>query len=463
MNPIKSIFSFKIVNSVDKTFIVFSAGKREGIDYSNLDKLETPAAREYLLPFECTKIAKGSMIRYDITRLISLSEYLKSDLSLEQYFDIISGIGKVVRFCQQENLSCDNLVFDPKYMFYSNTAKRVLMAYIPMNNKHYVRYSIPKCLKGMHDSVKHVGLKPAMGIYEKHLQEYAESAKKKDALEMRKLNEEFFSKVDPERLKKEAECQSSGAAAPDPFRGDSQPVQPQSYGTPSTQTGIAGAKADMDEVSLTDSEGVRHDIKKFPFSVGRSSGKDLVIEQGTVSGNHAVITSENGHYYIKDTSTNGTFVNDTEKRISYAEINDGDKIYFDQFCYTFSVTRNISDDGSARTVIVSNRNAAIRNNDDKASEKNDGESSVRALAYLKKRSDNSVIKITDYPFTSPEISGVVIYALSLSETKSLFIKNVSCSSLMFEEMPMKEDASEELFSGCSLRINGEKYMFIVEN
>ena len=69
----------------------------------------------------------------------------------------------------------------------------------------------------------------------------------------------------------------------------------------------------------------------------------------------------------------------------------------------------------------------------------------------------------DYPFTSSKVEGAVIYTLNLSGRKGLFIKNVSCRSLLFENMPIEAGTSEELFSGCSLQINDEKYMFIVEN
>lgn len=466
MNPIKNLFSFKTVCVDNKTFLVFSVSRREGINYSHLQLAEDPAFREFLLPFECTKISRSNMVRFDVSGLTALSEYLRIDMTQEQYFEIISSIGKAVLFCQQNNLSCDNLVLNPKYMYYHNTLGRVLVAYIPLKNPHYVRNSIPKCLLSIHNSAEHVAIGPAMGIYEKNLYRYAEEAKKKDDVAMRELNELFFRSNEPEKLRNAVE---NCAGDPDAFDNagifalNNDPVRFTPGRVSPSQTSISGVRAGMDEVYLTDSKGVRYDIRDLPFSIGRSSDRDLVIEQATVSGDHAVITREDGKYFIRDNSTNGTYLNSEENRISFSELNDGDRLFFDQYCYTFSVTRNISDDGAARTVIVSNRNAAADSSAPENSAEADAGSSGRARAYLKRSSDESLIKIMDYPFSSPQIDGAVIYALELSGTTSLFIKNVSCSSLMFENVQMKDESSEELFSGCSLQINGENYMFIVEN
>ena len=46
------------------------------------------------------------------------------------------------------------------------------------------------------------------------------------------------------------------------------------------------------------------------LTVGRGSSNDIVIPESTVSGKHATITNENGHFYLTDIgSTNGTFIN----------------------------------------------------------------------------------------------------------------------------------------------------------
>src|SRR5499425_216016 len=60
-----------------------------------------------------------------------------------------------------------------------------------------------------------------------------------------------------------------------------------------------------------------------PFSVGRKMEKDLVIADPRVSRDHAVITSENGKFFVEDQgSKHGTFVNGERVQRKALERND---------------------------------------------------------------------------------------------------------------------------------------------
>lgn len=60
-------------------------------------------------------------------------------------------------------------------------------------------------------------------------------------------------------------------------------------------------------------------------SVGRTDSCDLVLEDDSVSRNHATIYFESGEFLIKDSSTNGTFINGNRIRGSQ-KLNHGDVI-----------------------------------------------------------------------------------------------------------------------------------------
>ena len=383
----------------------------------------------------------------------------------DQYFEIVSGIQKVIAFCKDSRLSCDNLVFDPEFMYYHNTLKRILMVYMPLNNPHYIRDSIPECLAEIHKSARNIIITDGnlMSRYESYLERCTGPGRKKTAsfspdsvLQLLESKGADLTEQDGVEFISESSngISLSGYRSGEENNGAAAGDDPSSGNTSGSGTGT-------DEVYLTGSSGIRYDIKKLPFSIGRNPSRDLVIDQATVSGKHAVITEENGHYSVKDYSTNGTFLNSEDNRITCSEINDGDKLFFDQYCYTFSLKKAPDEDRTTRTVIVMNRKAADRPGDEAQAES--PASSERAMAYLRKTSDDSLIKIMDYPFTSSKVEGAVIYTLNSSGRKGLFIKNVSCRSLLFENMPIEAGTSEELFSGCSLQINDEKYMFIVEN
>ncbi len=67
-----------------------------------------------------------------------------------------------------------------------------------------------------------------------------------------------------------------------------------------------------------------HPLEKS-FSIGRNPENQLVIDDPTVSGQHAVIESAEEGYRIRDLeSTNGVFVNG--KRLSSSPIKEGDRI-----------------------------------------------------------------------------------------------------------------------------------------
>src|SRR5437773_11815416 len=64
-------------------------------------------------------------------------------------------------------------------------------------------------------------------------------------------------------------------------------------------------------------------LDQTPFSVGRKVDKDLVIADPRVSRDHAVITSENGQFFVTDQSSkHGTFVNGERVQRKTLERND---------------------------------------------------------------------------------------------------------------------------------------------
>lgn len=482
MNGLKTLRSFKTVYSENKTYLIFSIRKKEEINYSQVQMLENDSYREYFLPFQCTKTASTNKISFDISGLTSLSEYLKTEMTQEKYFEIISGIQKIISFCHKSYLSYDNLVCNPKYMYYHNTLKKVLMVYIPLKNHHYVCDDIPKCLKQLHKNAKSVIITDGnyMNKYEMYLNLYLNSSKKKGANSFSPDSLlHFFNENEMSgKQNDEIEYAQDSVSVPQKknYSINSQivediPFKPSESDMLTHTSSATVVRSRRDEVYLTDKDGNRTYISNLPFTIGRNKGKDLVIEQPTVSGEHAVITEENGSYFIKDVSRNGVFLNDEDNRITYSEIKDGDKLYFDSFCYTFSLVKPNDQQNSisSHTVVVSRRRhndeapARTEENIPQTASETPKTASEKALAYLRKISDGAVIKIMHYPFSDAAVDGIQITSEAAGNRVSLCIGNISCQSLLFEDTPVEEGGKKEIFSGCTLTINGEKYMFTVEN
>jgi len=72
------------------------------------------------------------------------------------------------------------------------------------------------------------------------------------------------------------------------------------------------------------------------FTIGRIDGNDMIMPDFAISKKHAVITVENGSFYIKDLgSTNGTMVNGTRLDKKSVKIHDQDVVSFARYEFTF--------------------------------------------------------------------------------------------------------------------------------
>lgn len=102
------------------------------------------------------------------------------------------------------------------------------------------------------------------------------------------------------------------------------------------------------------------ELKSAATSIGRAADNDIVIDNPGVSGHHARIVQENGHYSIEDNfSKNGVFVNG--KRIDQQILNYGDTIIIFKHQLKFSAmgsNESISDSVSQDTHAVA-RDATV--------------------------------------------------------------------------------------------------------
>ncbi|GEM_PF-2328557 len=87
-------------------------------------------------------------------------------------------------------------------------------------------------------------------------------------------------------------------------------------------------------VTSGDRKGERFDIRGDEADVGRGTDCDVIVDHETVSGRHAKIRNEGGKFILYDlASRNGTFLN--EKKISKAQLRDGDNITLGEMKFVF--------------------------------------------------------------------------------------------------------------------------------
>lgn len=478
LKPFRNLFTFKTVYSENKTYVNYTIGRKEEINYTQVQMLEKPSFREYFVPFQCTKTASVNKICFDISGLTALSEYLKTDLTQEQYFEIISGIQRIASFCKKSYLSTDNLVCSLKYMYYHNVKKKVLMAYVPLKNPHYFGDGLGACLIKIHKKARKVIITDGnfMQKYEAFLQRYTPTRgirrKKSNALTfspdslLHFFNENRMNAgADPDFAIEKMHPESAGQQAENfAIIGQlSEPVSPVRAEAPAqavTEPEPVPKKSNSETVirkrsraSLIDSRGIIFHVTEPVFRIGRNVDNDLVVNEATVSGFHAEITCENDEFFIKDLSTNGTYLNDDPHVVTRAKLKDGDLILFDEFRYTFRIEEKKDEASHTESA---NRTAPTYT----VSQKRRSE---RPLAYLKRVSDGSEISIFRFPFQCDELPGLVLSSERSWNRQDIFAENQSCESLCFQTVSIAPGTKQAIFSGCVLVVNGERFRFQIEN
>ena len=454
MNLIREFLSIKTDN---KTFLTFSVRKREQLNFAHVNTVGAEG-KGYFMQFKTSKKSGADKLDFDLHGFVPLSEYIGREMEQERYFGIISDISKIVDFCSDVRFYLDNVIFDPKYIYYNSVQKKTYMLYIPTKDTQYICESLSACLRKLHKNAK-VSISDGnyMNKYVKALEQLT-NADKKDGRNSSspEMLSRFFSEngicgsgKDEIEYTQESEPEETAPKIVETVEKDEIVEDPVIENVITEATSDSGC-----EVYLTNCLGNRYDIDHLPFYIGRGRNKDMVIDQPTVSSDHAMITEENGKYFIRDLSTNGTYLNDQANRITYSEIHDGDKIYFDRFCYNFCLVQQeeTDDDGGSRTVMVARKSRGSKTT-----------LGAKALAYLKQTTGETRMKIMEYPFTAPELPGIKLYTEQVGSRIGIFIENVSCPAVEFETMNVPTGYRAELFSGCSLVIDGEHYVFTVEN
>lgn len=442
--------SIKVVYQ-NETFMQAGLKKKDQISEDQL-KFVNKNTNKGLLSVNWEKTAAKNLLKYKVSNMTALSEYVKQNLTQEKYFELIRQIQKIMEFASDNRLDYDHLVLtDPKNVYYDIEKKKIGVAFLPVMSKDYKCANVVKFLAKLH---KYANITVTdQGVMQKYvffLNDYLKT-KKSSVLTHNHLYNLLHDVLEvslgtPSQISAEEE-----AAKP----ADSSKTA--AVGVDSDHTiVVSGGKKTECAAYLKDENNREIPINHFPFTIGRKSDNDLALtDKGTVSKLHAVITFENGTFYIEDKdSSNGTFLNDfaeNGQRVIKEKLNSGDVIYIYNIPYVFTI--NSSDNA---TVIVGD--AASRKKSD-----NKGGNKRKNIAYLINSSSKEKVPIFVYPFTCSEISGIVIGRENTRERHIIYIENISCGSLSVEGSEVAEGSREDIFSGCNFRYHGIPFTFFEEN
>lgn len=440
----------KILYQGCDTFLQAGLKKKDKINEKQLQFINGNADKGFLSA-RWEKTATRNVLKYNVSNMTALSEYIKQTMPQEKYFGIISQFQKILEFCMSATIPYDNLLLnDLKNVYFDVEKQKLYVAYLPLLENGYKSANIVKFLNKLNKNANiTISNGTVMQKYAYFLEEQMNAQKDKGGFISPKSLHTILHDILMVPENSEQLMQSEAAA----------PVQIQS--TPavvddSDHTILVSRNRNADCPAFLKDENNREiPIPRFPFTIGRRPDNDLALtDKGTVSKEHAVITCVDGCFYIEDKgSANGTFLNnctDNAKRISREQLNSGDVIYFCDVPYVFSV--NTSD---SATVIVGDKNGGAAKKADPAK--------AKKIAYLVNSSSKERIPVFVYPFTCAELSGLIIGRENNGSRHSIFIENISCPSLSIEGCDVPVGEKTNIFSGCNFLYHGIVYTFYEEN
>lgn len=433
------------------TFLQAGLKKRDKINENMLQFVKGNADKGFL-SVNWEKTAGRNVLRYNVSNMTALSEYIKQTMSQEKYFAILSQFKNILEFCMSSTVPYNNLLLnDLKNVFFDVETQKLYVAYLPLLENNYKSANIIKFLNKLNKNANiTITNGTVMQKYAYFLEDQVKAQKDKgDFISPKSLHNMLH---DVLMIPENVQLIGTVAAPAENVNAASVSVADDD----SDHTILVNRNRSMNCPAFLKDENNREiPINRFPFTIGRRPGNDLALmDKGTISKEHAIITSEGGNFYIEDKgSANGTFINnctDNAKRISKEQLNSGDVIYLCDVPYVF-----IANDIDSATVIVGNRNGGAVRKAEPAK--------LKKIAYLVNSSSKERIPVFVYPFTCAELSGIIIGRENSGSRHSISIENISCPSLSIEgcDVPSGEKAS--IFSGCNFLYHGIVYTFYEEN
>ncbi len=436
------------------TFLQAVLKKRDKINEKQLQFINGNTDKGFL-NVRWEKTATRNVLKYNVSNMTALSEYIKQTMPQDKYFAILSQFQKIVEFCMSATIPYDNILLnDLKNVYFDVEKQKLYVAYLPLLENGYRSANMIKFLNKLNKNANiTITNGTVMQKYSFFLEEQMNAQKDKGGFISPKSLHTVLHDV--LMVPEAAEQQMSSNAAPvNIAAAEVKSTAPADDDSDHTILVNRNRNADC-PAFLKDENNREIPITRFPFTIGRRPDNDLALtDKGTVSKEHAVITCSDGSFYIEDKgSANGTFLNnctDNAKRISKEQLNSGDVIYFCDVPYVFTV--NASD---SATVIVGDKNSAAARKADPAM--------AKKIAYLVNSSSKERIPVFVYPFTCAELSGLIIGRENNGSRHSIFIENISCPSLSVEGCEVPSGEKTSIFSGCNFLYHGIVYTFYEEN
>ncbi len=441
------------------SFMQAGLKKRDRINEEQLKFINSSKDKGFL-PIRWEKTSARNVLRYNVSNMTALSEYVKQNMSQDKYFGIICQFQRIYEFCSKtEGLSVDNLILsDLKNLYFDVDKQKLYVAYLPLNEHLYKCSNVVKFLSKLHKSAR---VSVTNGVVMQKYRFFLEDSMSKQTSKSPRNGglsyDQLYSLLhDVLLLTVEEEQKSIVTQAPKEEHVSTDTVivdRNSADDEEGDHTVLVNRKTEECLAFLKDENNREYPIEHVPFTIGRRQENDLPLtDKGTVSKLHAAITFEDGKWYIEDKgSANGTFLNnfvENSERVTKDELASGDVIYIYDVPFVFTVSGSDS--------------ATVPVNSD-GSKKEPANKKVKRIAYFINSSSKEKIPVFVYPFTCAELSGVIIDRENNGSRHSISVENIACNSLSVEDEAVPAGSRTSLFSGCKILYHGITYTFYEEN
>ncbi|MDO5561075.1 MAG: FHA domain-containing protein [Oscillospiraceae bacterium] len=407
-------------------------------------------------------------VKYDITGMLTLKEYLNSGIAQDSFFSLVSQICDTADFVKKSGLYINNLTADNlKNIFVEPHTNKIYFAYRPLN------YSgkADNFYKLLHSMLKEADLQISdAGAVEKY------------ALYLKTKNKEKNCDAFPDQSDELRTAAGFTQTAGDDENCTTELLSQQ--GDVDTDSG-ASTLLSADEPYLVDEKGKKIVIFKVPFIIGRTTSRlsaDLSFDDNfEISGRHAEIRRENNTYILCDTnSKNGVYIG--EKRIDREVLSDNMKFMIHNIPLVFKTGKEIirDDESDSGTIQINGICSSYNNNGTLVLD----DSGPCYRSFVEYVSAGEKYTIEKYPFVmgrddagypAPDVDLKIKdnRTISLRHAKidvrivdnnpKFFIYDIHSSNGTFlEGERIDSEKAYELFSGCCFSLNKEEFRFYVD-
>ena len=143
----------KILYQGCDTFLQASLKKKDKINENQLQFINGNADKGFLTA-RWEKTATRNVLKYNVSNMTALSEYIKQTMPQEKYFVILSQFQKILEYCMSATIPYDNILLnDLKNVYYDVEKQRLYIAYLPLLENGYRSANIIKFLNKLNKNV----------------------------------------------------------------------------------------------------------------------------------------------------------------------------------------------------------------------------------------------------------------------------------------------------------------------